>query len=256
MGQPKSSDSRYSKVKYLKIMPTSVVIGGTRGIGKTVVEQLVRRGDIVYTASRKDSQNKNHINFDISSENVQHLIATIESTINYLIFTHRYRGSKWDEEFEVTVKGVNIVIEALKSKFHGDASVVIIGSNASQFVFDEQSAEYHASRATLEALTRYYAVVYGKKRIRFNSVLPCTIIKPENESFFTEDNDVRKMIERITPLGRMGNSQDIANLVEFLCSDKSSFITGRSFLIDGGLSLVGQESIARDILNLKHPNAK
>ena len=48
----------------------------------------------------------------------------------------------------------------------------------------------------------------------------------------------------------MGSSSDVANLVEFLCSDQSCFITGNSFFVDGGLSLVGQETIARDIANI------
>ena len=60
------------------------------------------------------------------------------------------------------------------------------------------------------------------------------------------------MIEKITPLGRMGEAVDVANLIEFLCSEKSSFITGNSFFLDGGVSLVGQETIARDLLDLKH----
>ena len=59
------------------------------------------------------------------------------------------------------------------------------------------------------------------------------------------------MIEEITPLGRMGCAEDIANIVEFLCSSKSSFLTGNSFMVDGGLSLVGQESIARNLLGHK-----
>ena len=72
----------------------------------------------------------------------------------------------------------------------------------------------------------------------------------EAAEFFSGDNDVKKMIETITPLGRMGCSSDVANLVEFLCSDQSCFITGNSFFVDGGLSLVGQETIARDIGNI------
>ena len=63
-----------------------------------------------------------------------------------------------------------------------------------------------------------------------------------------KDNEVRKMIEEITPLGRMGDAEDIANIVEFLCSSKASFLTGNSFMVDGGLSLVGQETIARNLL--------
>ncbi|MGK7925262.1 MAG: SDR family NAD(P)-dependent oxidoreductase [Spirulina sp.] len=237
-------------------MSISLVIGGTRGMGKIIVEQLRKRGDRVYTASRRELQHRDHIQFDILSENIQPLLNGIETPFNYLIFTHRYRGDEWDDEFKVTLKGVERIINALKTKFEREASVVIIGSNASHFIVSEQPASYHASRAGLESLTKYYAVVCGKDRIRFNCVLPCTTIKPENEHFFTKENDVRRMLERITPLGRMGTSQDIANLVEFLCSDRSSFITGRSFLIDGGLSLVSQESLARELLHLKHPNTK
>jgi NAD(P)-dependent dehydrogenase (short-subunit alcohol dehydrogenase family) len=73
-------------------------------------------------------------------------------------------------------------------------------------------------------------------------------------SFLTlaKNNKVRKMIENITPLGRMGEADDIANMVEFLCSPKSTFITGNSFFVDGGLSLVGQETIARNLLGCTH----
>ena len=54
-----------------------------------------------------------------------------------------------------------------------------------------------------------------------------------------------KLIEKITPLSRMGTSDDIANLVEFLTSEKSSYITGTVIPVDGGLRLVGQEQIAK-----------
>jgi len=109
-----------------------------------------------------------------------------------------------------------------------------------------------AEIAALEALMRYYVVAYGNKSIRFNCVLPSTLIKPENKNFFTKDNNVRNMIEKITPLNRMGTADDIANIVEFLCSQKSSFVTGSSIFMDGGVSLVGQENIARELSGLKH----
>ena len=54
----------------------------------------------------------------------------------------------------------------------------------------------------------------------------------------------------------MGTAIDVANTVEFLCSEKSSFITGQSFFVDGGLSIRGQESIAREYNEQKHPNTK
>ena len=153
-------------------------------------------------------------------------------------------------------KGVERTIEMLKDSFLDEASIVVLGSIAGHFIFEEQSASYHATRTALEGLNRYYAVTLGGRGIRCNCVLPSTVIKPENKDFFTIDNEVRKMIEKITPLGRMGNAEDIANMVEFLCSKKSSFITGQSFFVDGGISVRGQENIAREIFALKHPNGK
>jgi NAD(P)-dependent dehydrogenase (short-subunit alcohol dehydrogenase family) len=231
-------------------MANSIVIGGTRGMGSVIADHLSDRGDMVYTVSRSSSKRENHIKCDISFDCAS-IIDNIDS-IDYLVFSHRYRGSDWNEMFDVNVKSVRNLIELTVSKFKNGGSVVVISSNASHFVLDEQSAEYHSSKAALESMVRYYAVKYGKKNIRFNSILPSTLLKPENLDFFTKNNKVRKMIENITPLGRMGEADDIANMVEFLCSPKSTFITGNSFFVDGGLSLVGQETIARNLLGCTH----
>jgi len=231
---------------------TVLIIGGTRGIGSEIKRFMLERGDIVYTTSRKKSSESNHFVVDIPDK----LGIDKNLKINYLIFTHRYREQNWDNDFKITVKGVEKIIKLLEHSFLNEASIVILGSNAGQFVLDEQSASYHATRAALEGLNKYYAVTLGNRGIRCNCVLPTTIIKPENIDFFTKNNDVRKLIEKITPLGRMGTSNDIAKIVGFLCSTSSSFITGQTFFVDGGISIRGQESIARQILNLKHPNLK
>ena len=220
---------------------TSLIIGGTRGIGSAIKQVLVERGDCVMTASRSNLPNEDHIYLDLPNE----IELDSDIKLNYLIFSHRYRGNDWGEDFDVTVKAVDILVNQLKDSFLDEASVVVLGSNASHFVLEEQSASYHASRAALGGLVRYYAATLGHKGIRCNLIMPTTIIKPENQHFFSEENHVRKMIEGITPLGRMGTAEDVANMVEFLCSVKSSFITGQSFFVDGGASIIGQESIAR-----------
>ena len=96
-------------------------------------------------------------------------------------------------------------------------------------------------------MMRYYAVKYSLKGIRFNCILPSKIIKPSNKKFFYKDKKgikIRKLIESITPLGRMGSIKDVANLAIFLTNDQSNYITGQSFIVDGGLSLISQEAIA------------
>lgn len=231
---------------------TTLIIGGTRGIGSVIKQVFLERGDIVYTASRSALPDPNHFTIKLPDK----IAIDKNLKLNYLIFTHRYRKKEWDDDFKITVKGVDRTITLLQDSFLDEASIVILGSNAGHFVLEEQPASYHATRAALEGLTRYYAVILGEKGIRCNCVLPTTVIKPENKDFFTKDNEVRKMIEQITPLQRMGTAQDIAGMVEFLCSTKSSFITGQSFFVDGGISVRGQESIARQLSSLEHPNEK
>jgi len=224
----------------------SLIVGGTRGIGLAVKSALISRGDTVYTASRTGSESTNHIIANLPCE----LKLNSNFKLNYLIFTHRYRGVNLHKDFEVTLRAVCVVVEQLKNSFIGDSSIVIMGSNAGHFAVLEQNSLYHGLRAALEGITRHYAVKLGDLGIRCNVVLPSTIIKKENINFFNPDNDVRKMIEKITPIKKMGTAEDIANCVEFLCSPKSSYITGQSIFVDGGLSVVSQESIARNLLGL------
>ena len=217
-----------------------------------IKNKLISRGDLVFTASRSTIAESNHFSIDLP--NLDGIDENIK--FNYLIFTHRYRGNDWDEEFNISVKYIDLLINKLRDRFSAEASIVILGSSAGRFVVTEQSAAYHSTRAALEGLMKFYAVSLGYKGIRCNLVLPSTVIKPENENFFNEENEIRKMIELITPLRRMGSAGDIANIVEFLCSEKSNFITGQSFLIDGGLSIRGQESIAREYISRKTTNSK
>jgi len=235
---------------------TSLVTGGTRGIGSIITEELRDRGDRVITVSRRKLNDKDHISVDLSSKKqISKIAGKVGSkTINNLIFSHRYRGKSWQKEFQISLDTVHNVIELLKNHLGYESSIIIISSNASRFILEEQSLAYHATRAALENLTRYYAVDLGTRGIRCNCIIPTTVIKPENKDFFTSDNPVKQLIEDITPLKRMGDATDVAHLVQFLCSDKASFITGQSIFVDGGLSMVGHESIARRLKDLPHSN--
>lgn len=236
----------------------SLVTGGTRGIGSVIVDLLRKRGDQVITVSRRKLDDKDHISADLSSEKqISQISRKIkQKSINNLIFCHRYRGKNWKKEFLISLDAVYHMIESLKMNLASESSIVIISSNACQFIFDEQPLAYHATQAALDNLTRYYAVNLGNQGTRCNCVLPGgSLVKPENQDFFTKDNPVTKLIEDIRPIKKIGSAEDVANVVEFLCSDKSSFITAQTIFVDGGLSVVSQESLARKLMDLKHPNS-
>ena len=228
---------------------TSIIIGGTKGIGSVITKKLKSRGDNTFVFSRNGNNKLKNLKLDLLDE------GQIEKTflknfskkkVDNLIFSHRYRGNDKDEDFQISLHSVEQIIDLMKKKLSKNSSIIIINSIAVKTIVDDQPQRYHVIRGGLEQLTKYAAIKLGKNGTRVNSILVTKIIKPENKNFFSKKNNkVRKMIEKITPLGRMGTAEDVANLVDFLTNDKSNFITGLSIPIDGGTHLLSQESITK-----------
>ena len=225
----------------------TLIIGGSRGIGKSIYNLLKKRGDKIFCITRKKNKNKDYIEADIANEQDKIKIRKFfkNKKVNNVIFSQRYRGKESEQEFNVMVKATDNIIRLLNYKSK-NCSIVIIGSIASTTIIGDQNQIYHYTRGALDILTKYYAFKLGKKNIRVNCVQPTKILKPENKKYFLKkNNSERKLMEKITPLKRMGTSDDVAQAVEFLTSDKSSYITGLIIPIDGGLRLAGQEQIAK-----------
>jgi len=231
----------------------TVVVGGAGGIGSEITDVLRRRGDEVLVVGRSSTPEV-QITSDLNTEVGRNLLVQEIGCreVDNLIFAHRYRGEDAKKDFDVTFNAVVDVIRGFESIFSQDAAIVVLSSIAARQILDEQSCMYHASRAALEGMTRFLAVKMGSNGVRVNCILPTTLVKSTNEEFFREGNPVHDLIANMTPLKRMGHAKDIANLVEFLCSSRSSFITGQSIVVDGGLSIVNQETIARRLTNLEH----
>jgi NAD(P)-dependent dehydrogenase (short-subunit alcohol dehydrogenase family) len=99
-------------------------------------------------------------------------------------------------------------------------------------------AGYAASKGGVDALTRQAAVEYARKGIRINSIVPGTILTEMNEKILSEAEDPDAQMAMWTsmhPIGRVGQPDEVAAAVVFLASDESSFITGESLRVDGGL---------------------
>ena len=225
----------------------SVVFGGSRGIGSVIASNLKKRGDKVYIVSRfkKNLKGLNHISCDISSkDDIKKLGNFLKRKINNLIFSQRFRGDKIGGDFKLLLEGTNNVIKNFSNNLSKNSSIIILSSIATSTVLHDQSEEYHYTRGALESLAKYYAIKLGKKGVRVNCIQPSKLIKPENKKFFyNQGKNEKKLIEKITPIGRIGHSNDIAHLCNFLTSDKSSFITGTVIPVDGGLRLVSQEGV-------------
>ena len=143
------------------------------------------------------------------------------------------------------------IIECLKDKLEKNASVVFIQSQARKYVLNDHDLDYHLIQSAIQGLLRFYAVKFGNKHIRFNSISTMTIKKPENYEFYNDKNPITKLLRQITPLNRMGEAKDIAMTAEFLCSDGSNFITGQTIDVNGGIDLYSHEVIAKRIMEHK-----
>ena len=230
----------------------NLIVGGSTGIGRVIFDLFSKKNKNTYILCNTNLNLNKSIQVDLSDEQSIQLMLKKKFfkkiKIKNLIFCQRYRGDITRNHFAVSFFSVVNLIENLKTKMVNNSSVIIINSNASNFITDDQPLGYHSSKASLINLVKYYAVNLGSKKIRFNSILPGTTIKSANAKFFKKSKKYKIITKKIIPLKRLGTSKDVADLAEFLCSDKASFITGQSIYLDGGLSLLGQETVARRLI--------
>lgn len=115
-----------------------------------------------------------------------------------------------------SVEATQIVIDLCTKHMQNPASVVLVGSNASNKVAIEQPFVYHAAKAAVEQLVRYYAVKLGKQGVRVNGVSPALTVKPENEAFYKLNPALVEAYTKYIPLDRMGYAKDVAEVMMFL----------------------------------------
>ncbi|MEE8347493.1 MAG: SDR family oxidoreductase, partial [Dehalococcoidia bacterium] len=95
---------------------------------------------------------------------------------------------------------------------------------------------YTASKGAVISLTRSLAVQYGQRGVRANAICPGPILTPLLESLFPNEEERLKRLNRI-PMGRFGRPEDVVNAALYLASDESSWTTGTTFVVDGGISV-------------------
>jgi 3-oxoacyl-[acyl-carrier protein] reductase len=245
--------------------PHSLVIGGTRGIGRELVEEFISAGHRVSVVARSlptsgtEIRGVRYYAVDIGRPNVELALNEIVSQageINHLVFFQRFRGSgpSWEGEIATSLTATKTVVEALQDKFaEGEKSIVVVSSIAAALISSYAPVGYHATKAALCQMVRYWAVVLGPLGIRVNSVSPGTVLKDESKDFFLNDKKISDLYRRITPLRRFGSAREVAKVIACMCGEQTSFVTGQDIVVDGGLSLVSQEALARELSDIASP---
>lgn len=138
------------------------------------------------------------------------------------------------KHFDLNVLGLLLVSQAALALFDSSGGSIINMSSVVSTLAIPSAAVYSGTKAAVDAITRSLAAELGPRGIRVNAIRPGMVETEGTHSAGITESDMRKQVEAQTPLGRIGQPQDIASAAVFLASDDSAWITGETFLISGG----------------------
>lgn len=230
----------------------ALITGGSRGIGKEIALKFAENGATVISGDLIDPdyshENVSHVKLNVTDrENIKEIASEIKEKYGRLDILVNNAGitkdgllmrmteDQWDAVINVNLKGVfnmtqavsRSMLKARKGSIITLSSVVGLHGNAGQ-------TNYAATKGGVVAMSKTWAKEFGGRNVRANCVAPGFIQTPMTD-VLSEDT-IKGMLDA-TPLGRLGQVEDIANAVLFLASDESSFITGEVISVSGGLML-------------------
>jgi len=243
---------------------TILITGGASGIGAAIVRTALDEFENVFFSDIQDDLGEKlaaetgatYLNQDVSNEERwREVMAEIVRSTGRLDALINNAGiflggtiedtemDLWNKMIAVnqtgTMLGCREAIAVMKNNPGGPKGSLVNISSITGFIGLANGAAYGATKGAVRLLTKSIAVHCAKeyKDIRCNSVHPGAIDTPMNQAAFEASGDAagtRAFFETLQPIGRLGTSEEIANGVIFLASDKSSFVTGTELLIDGG----------------------
>jgi len=240
----------------------AVVTGASKGIGAGIAKELAAEGASVvvnYASARSDGDKVVDeitkrggkavaVQANVAKKaDVQRLFADTEKAFGKIDILVNNAGvyefvsledvgeQQFHRMFDTNVLGLLLVTqEAIKHFNSGGGSVINIGSLASSLT-PPTAVVYNATKGAVDAITHTLAKELGPRKIRVNSINPGMVVTEGSIAGGYTEGDMRKMFESQTPLGRVGEPDDIAPAAVFFASDDSKWVTGETLLIAGGL---------------------
>lgn len=244
----------------------ALIVGGSSGMGKAIAKRLLKTGTTVILVAR-DQDNLSNTQQELEAatngkvetlsvdlydfDQVQTLAHQLEQEkrhIKYLVNAAGFfkpvsflEHSTDDYRMQMDMnKAFFFITQAVAKNMreHNDGAIVNIGSMwAHQAVKATPSSAYSMQKAGLHSLTQHLAMELAEYGIRVNAVAPAVVLTTIYKSFIEEDQISESLqgFNDFHPIGRIGNSDDVADAIEFLLSEKASWITGTILDVDGGV---------------------
>jgi len=240
----------------------AILTGASKGIGAAIARHLAEAGAAVVVNYASSKEGAERVVADITRaggraiavqadvarpEQVERLFAESGRAFGRLDILVNNAGvyefapledltpQRFHRMFDLNVLGVLLASQAAAAQFGSAGGSIVNISSVASTLTPPQSAVYSASKAAVDALTRALAKELGPRGIRGNAINPGMVETEGVRAAGMDAGDFRKQLEAQTPLGRIGQTQDIAPAVVFLASPEAGWITGETLAISGGI---------------------
>jgi len=247
----------------------ALVTGGTSGIGRETAILFAKAGAKVVVAGRREAEGQETVELvqaaggdglfvkaDVSkASEVEALIKKTAEKFSRLDIAFNNAGTEgvwvpivrqseadWDRTIEINLKGVWLCLkyEIRQMIKQGGGGAIVNMASITGLIGTAGAAAYSASKHGVIGLTKSAALETAKSGIRVNAVCPAVIETPMGERLFGSPV-THKYVLSCHPIGRLGRPAEIAEAVLWMCSERASFMTGQSMVLDGGF-LAGPNS--------------
>ena len=223
----------------------AVVTGGSKGIGEAISNKLKELGAKVIIFDTKEPKStleyyKVNITKDNEIKEAVSLIDKVDILVNNAgIYFEKYIEQTTDEDIDnmvdVNIKGTFKVTRNLIDKLKESKGCIVNIASCLGLVPELTSPLYCTTKAGIVMFTKCLAQEYADLGVRVNCVLPGPILTELLEKSFKNEEQKIKCANRI-PIKRIGNPNEVANVVAFLSSEEASYVTGGIYTVDGGVS--------------------
>jgi glucose 1-dehydrogenase len=224
VGRPQGAEETKEAIEHgVEICMKQMSAAGTRPI---LVEADVSDEDAVTQMFHQVHGEYGRIDFLINNAGIQIAADTDELS-----------ARDFDKVVAVNLRGAFLCAQQAVRHFLGNGGGSIVNvSSVHQLIPKPRFVGYSVSKGGMQNLTRTLALEYASRGIRVNAIGPGATVTPINRSWI-DDPVKRQAVESHIPMRRAGDSEEMAAVTAFLCSDEAAYITGQTIFVDGGLTL-------------------